>query len=135
MIQTMIELTLPIYYTFEKKTKKDNKILVGMNWYRNAHFRNSNTVKQHYHRIIYKNATGWQRINDKYMVTYMLYPKNSNCDLMNVVSVIDKFLNDALQDCGMVVNDNIKYYKHMITKMVEVDKENPRIEIIIEEIA
>ena len=38
----MIIIELPIYYTFTKKTKKDNKVLVGMNWYRNAHFRNSN---------------------------------------------------------------------------------------------
>ena len=28
----MISLELPIYYTFTKKTKKDNKVLVGMNW-------------------------------------------------------------------------------------------------------
>ena len=69
------------------------------------------------------------------MVSYMLYPSNSSCDLMNVVSVIDKFLNDALQDSGVIVNDNIKFSKHMIAMVKEVDKENTRIEIIIEEIA
>ena len=108
----MIILELPIYYTFTKKTKKDNKVLVGMNWYRNAHFRNSNQVKQHYHSLIYSKVTQSQKLKDKYMVSYMLYPSNSKCDLMNVVSVIDKFLNDALQDCGVVLNDNIKFYKH-----------------------
>ena len=51
---------------------------------------------------------------------------------MNVVSVIDKLLNDALQDSGVVVNDNIKFYKHMIATVKEIDKENPRIEIIVE---
>ena len=56
------------------------------------------------------------------MVSYMLYPSNSNCDLMNVVSVIDKFLNDALQDSGVVINDNIKFYKHMIATVKEIDK-------------
>ena len=129
----MISLELPIYYTFTKKTKKDNKVLVGMNWYRNAHFRNSNQVKQHYHKLIYSKVTQSQKLKDKYMVSYMLYPSNSNCDLMNVVSVIDKFLNDALQDCGVIVNDNIKFYKHMIATVKEVDKLNPRIEIIVEE--
>ena len=68
------------------------------------------------------------------MVSYMLYPSNSSCDLMNVVSVIDKFLNDALQDCGVIVNDNIKFYKHMIATVKEIDKDNPRIEIKITEI-
>ena len=129
----MIKLELPIYHTFQRKTKKDIKILVGMNWYRNAHFRNSNQVKQHYHSLIYSKVTQSQKLKDKYMVSYMLYPSNSNCDLMNVVSVIDKFLNDALQDSGVVVNDNIKFYKHMIATVKEVDKLNPRIEIIIEE--
>ena len=65
---------------------------------------------------------------------YLLYPSNANCDLMNVVSVIDKFLNDALQDCGVVINDNIKFYKHMIATVKEIDKDNPRIEIKITEI-
>ena len=129
----MIILELPIYYTFTKKTKKDNKVLVGMNWYRNAHFRNSNQVKQYYHKLIFSKVTQSQKLKDKYMVSYMLYPSNSNCDLMNVVSVIDKFLNDALQDSGVIVNDNIKFYKHMIATVKEVDKLNPRIEIIIEE--
>ena len=68
------------------------------------------------------------------MVSYTLYPSNSNCDLMNVVSVIDKFLNDALQDCGVVVNDNIKFYKGMTATVKEIDKDNPRIEIKITEI-
>ena len=53
--------------------------------------------------------------------------------LNRLVCVIDKFLNDALQDCGVIVNDNIKFYKHMIATVKEVDKDNPRIEIIVEE--
>ena len=130
----MISLELPIYYTFVKKTKKDNKVLVGMNWYRNAHFRSSNQVKQYYHWLIHSKIKPDQKIKGKYMLTYLLYPSNSSCDLMNVVSVIDKFLNDALQDCEVIVNDNIKFYKHMIATVKEVDKLNPRIEIIIEEV-
>ena len=129
----MISLDLPIYYTFERKTKKDNKILVGMNWYRNAHFRNSNQVKQYYHELIFLKVLKSQRIKGSYQVEYLLYPSNANCDLMNVVSVIDKFLNDALQDCGVVVNDNVKFYKSMTAGVKEIDKINPRIEIIIEE--
>ena len=130
----MIKLELPIYHTFQRKTKKDTKILVGMNWYRNAHFRNSNQVKQYYHKLIHSKVTQSQKLKNKYMVSYMLYPSNSSCDLMNVVSVIDKFLNDALQDCGVVINDNIKFYKSMTAGVKEIDKYNPRIEIKIIEI-
>ena len=130
----MIKLELPIYHTFQRKTKKDTKILVGMNWYRNAHFMNSNQIKKFYHELIFLKVLKSQRIKGSYQVEYLLYPSNANCDLMNVVSVIDKFLNDALQDCGVVVNDNIKFYKHMIATVKEIDKINPRIEIIIEQL-
>ena len=130
----MISLELPIYYTFTKKTKKDTKILVGMNWYRNAHFRNSNQIKKFYHELIFLKVLKSQRIKGSYQVEYLLYPSNANCDLMNVVSVIDKFLNDALQDCGVVVNDNIKFYKSMTAGVKKIDKYNPRIEIKIIEI-
>ena len=130
----MIILELPIYYTFVKKTKKDNKVLVGMNWYRNAHFRNSNQIKKFYHELIFLKVLKSQRIKGSYQVEYLLYPSNANCDLMNVVSVIDKFLNDALQDCGVVINDNIKFYKSMTATVKEIDKDNPRIEIKITEI-
>ena len=130
----MIKLELPIYHTFQRKTKKDTKILVGMNWYRNAHFRNSNQIKKFYHELIFLKVLKSQRIKGSYQVEYLLYPSNANCDLMNVVSVIDKFLNDALQDCGVVVNDNIKFYKSMTAGVKEIDKYNPRIEIKIIEI-
>ena len=130
----MIKLELPIYHTFQRKTKKDTKILVGMNWYRNAHFRNSNQIKKFYHELIFLKVLKSQRIKGSYQVEYLLYPSNANCDLMNVVSVIDKFLNDALQDCGVVVNDNIKFYKSMTAGVKDIDKINPRIEIKITEI-
>ena len=119
----MIKLELPIYYTFQRKTKKDTKILVGMNWYRNAHFRNSNQIKKFYHELIFLKVLKSQRIKGSYQVEYLLYPSNANCDLMNVVSVIDKFLND-----------NIKFYKSMTAGVKEIDKYNPRIEIKIIEI-
>ena len=131
----MIKLELPIYHTFQRKTKKDTKILVGMNWYRNAHFMNSNQIKKFYHELIFLKVLKSQRIKGSYQVEYLLYPSNANCDLMNVVSVIDKFLNDALQDSGVVVNDNIKFYKSMIATVKEIDKENPRIEIIVSSIS
>ena len=130
----MINIELPIYYAFERKTKKDNKILVGMNWYRNTHFRNSNQVKKYYHQLIQSKVKQSQKINGKYMVDYDLYASNSTCDLMNVVSVIDKFLNDALQEFGITTNDNIKFYKHMTATVKDIDKLNPRIEIMIKEI-
>ena len=47
-----MKFNLPIYHTFHSK-KKDKTVLVGMNWYRNAHYFLSNKVKESYENAIY----------------------------------------------------------------------------------
>jgi len=128
----MIKLTLPVYYTQEFKTKKSKTFLVGMNWYRNAFFHAQNTVKQHYHSLI-TNQLPSDKTYSEYQVTYTYYYKSKVSDLMNVVSLQSKFLNDALQSAGIVINDNVQYCKREIAVVGSQDKLNPRTEITIEE--
>lgn len=122
----MIFLSLPIYY------KKD---LVGMNKFRNYHFYKKNEIKKHYHKLIEtalkdKNYIGLEQ----YKVHYKLHYKTASCDAMNIISMIDKFLNDALQEIKLISNDNVGYYKKGSWEVAGVDKLNPRIEIEIEEL-
>lgn len=131
----MYKLELPIYYTKHFKTKKDKTFLVGLNWYRNAHYFIQNEVKKYYHELVSLALRDF--VVDtltSYRVKYRLYYKNPSSDLMNVVSIIDKFLNDAIQDLGLVKNDNVKFYKKCFIEVVKQDKDNPRVEIEIEEI-
>ena len=51
---TEITISVPIYYVQKFKTKKDKTLLVGMNTYRNLHYRLSNTIKQSYKEEIQK---------------------------------------------------------------------------------
>jgi len=131
----MYKISLPIYYTQKFKNKKDKNILVGMNWYRNSNFFINNKVKKHYKDLIEDKLFYFidDQIEGKYKVKYKLYYKNPRSDMMNIVSVIDKFLNDALQDYGLVKEDNVKFYTRCVVEVAEQDKENPRIEIEIEE--
>jgi Holliday junction resolvase RusA-like endonuclease len=39
-----------------------------------------------------------------------------------------------MQVCGVIKNDNQTFVKGIIAKEVQIDKENPRVEIEIEEI-
>ena len=125
----MTKITLPIYY----QQSKLKSFLVGLNWYRNAHYQISNNTKKHYHSLIYDELIDSGIKLDEYEVLYKLYYKNKSCDMMNVVSVIDKFLNDSLQDLGLIKNDNVQYYTRCISEVAEQDRVNPRIEITISE--
>ena len=126
---------LPIYYKIEYKTKKDKTVLVGMNYYRNCHYHLKNKMKSHYSdlvRSLLSDFTG-DRLTS-YRVKYKLFYKTASSDLMNVVSIIDKFVNDAFQEIGLVENDNVKFYKKCFAEVGGQDKDDPRIEIILEEL-
>ena len=53
--------------------------------------------------------------------------------MANIISMIDKFLNDALKENGIIADDNVKIYKRITGEAAGQDKQNPRVEIIIEE--
>lgn len=127
-----LTLTLPIYIRTSKKKKEQ---LVSLNWYRNAHYQTKDKIKKIYHKMIFEQLRGVKYTFDKQIqVKYQLFYKNPNSDLMNVVSVIDKFLLDALQECNVISNDNMKKYVYCEAKVGKKDIENPRLVCVISEI-
>lgn len=128
----MIKLTLPIYYTQEFKTKKPKTFLVGMNWYRNAHYHIQNKVKKDFGEIV-KKGIGDQvfKFADQYQVVYTYHYKSAVSDLANVTGMTSKFVNDTLQELGVVPNDNVKFLVKETHIVGEQDKDNPRVEVEI----
>jgi Holliday junction resolvase RusA-like endonuclease len=129
----MINLTLPVYYEETFKTKPSKTFLLGMNVYRNIHFHLKNKVKVHFERLIVHQLLNLDppKIVGKYQIEYVYYYKSTVSDLMNVVSLISKFTNDALQNYGAVVNDNVQYCIKESATVGGQDKLNPRVEIKI----
>lgn len=125
-----MKLVLPIYYEQKFKTKKNKIFLVGLNWYRNAHYIINNNVKHWYHDEVKK------QINDEkfksIQVHYNVYAKRDNIDGPNIRSIIEKFVLDALVIHKVIPDDKIKYLKRDSSDYF-IDKDNPRIEIIIKE--
>jgi hypothetical protein len=123
-----MKIVLPIYYDFTFRTKKPKRILVGLNWYRNAHHRVSNNVKIHYHKLtaaaVKDNKFG------RIKLVYKVYAGRNGTDGHNIRAVIEKFFMDGLVECGAIVDDDIS---HVIgdTSEYYIDKDNPRIEIEI----
>lgn len=103
----MIKLELPIYASVSKK----KTVLLSMNWFRNAHFQTESKVKKYYHQLVFALLKKGDKLKGKIKVHYKLYYKNSKSDLMNVVSVVDKYLLDALQEAKIIENDNVLTYQ------------------------
>lgn len=131
----MIEfgLTVPVYWTNVKKTKKSTTHLLSMNFYRNAHHSVNHKMKQDIEAIVHKQIPN-VKITGKYRVSYIYHYKNASSDLMNVVALISKFVNDALQQTGVVQDDNVRNLVAEYAVVGEYDKHNPRCEVYIEEI-
>lgn len=126
-----VTITLPIHYTQDFKTKKAKTFLVGLNWYRNAHYRLSNIVKSHYHDLT-KEAIGNNKFN-KVEIEYRVYVARHGTDGPNVRSIIEKFFLDGLVECKALHDDNTDYVV-ADRSYYFIDSENPRIEITILEV-
>ena len=144
-----MKLILPFSVTIPRKTKEAKVWILNLNNYRNTHFHILNQAKVEWGKIVAKAVddiqivSPWmERARDKYGYGYMsppvppykfiytVYPKdNRSFDLSNVLSVVEKFTNDALIDCGVIKNDNCKIIPQVDYRFGGVSKTNPRIEL------
>ena len=65
---------------------------------------------------------------------YIYYPNKRKFDLDNVGSVTAKFFQDALVEFDKLPDDNYDYVKEVMFKFGGIDKDNPRVEVEIEEV-
>jgi Holliday junction resolvase RusA-like endonuclease len=124
----------PLFVTLPRKTVKDKRIALNMNTYRNLHHRISNDAKKAYSEALREQLKDLS-IQTPVEVTYKVYKGSKRrLDKMNVISVVSKFLLDSITDYGCWEDDNDDYVKTEIILPTELDRENPRVEIIIKEI-
>ena len=90
--------------------KKQKRLPININWYRNAHHFTTSLVKRDFYPIgkIAKFHA------DKISVHYILVLNNNrNTDLMNWISVVDKFFMDWLVINNYIPDDNVRIVKHV----------------------
>jgi len=100
------------------------------------HPKAGNNMKQTFMRdlswCIRKDLKRWH--TEKPVIThYIVYEPNKKRDHDNTIAVILKYVHDALQVCGVIDNDgwaNVVNFTHDFY----IDKDNPRVEVYIEEI-
>tara|TARA_R110000850_G_scaffold73016_1_gene160227 strand:+ start:1271 stop:1633 length:363 start_codon:yes stop_codon:yes gene_type:complete len=117
-----------------RKTKESKRVSLNMNTYRNLHHRTSNDAKKAYTRLISEQLINLD-IQTPVEITYKVYKgSNRRLDKMNVISVVSKFLLDAITEYGCWEDDNDIYVKTETILPTELDRVNPRVEVIIKEI-
>ena len=124
----------PLFVTLPRKTVKDKRIALNMNTYRNLHHRISNDAKKAYSEALREQLRNLS-IQTPVEVTYKVFKASKRrLDKMNVISVVSKFLLDSITEYGCWEDDNDHYVKTETILPTELDRENPRVEIIIKEI-
>lgn len=123
-----LTLTNPIY-----KITRNKKTLLGWNQVLMMHRFTKNNLKRWYSDIVISQVSGKkiEEYDGKYGIEVTLFYENARCDNSNVCGVADKFTLDALQECGVLKNDNVTKCVETIYRVGGCDKENPRVEIKI----
>ena len=120
--------TLPIYGVAKKGA-------IAVNWYRNAHYQESNSAKIKFKKMIQEQLDSFDPINGQIKIKYTYYAKaNNNPDLDNFVGTVKKFFQDALVESGLIEDDNVNYIVSNSESYGGIDKLNPRVEAVITQI-
>ncbi len=117
-----ISINLPLSL---RQTKGKVKWLT-LNNYRNWHYQTSNGLKVKFKKEITPLLNF--KIEGQVRIYYCYYaPDKRKRDLMNVISVIDKFFQDAMVERGCIEADDLSIVTEVNSKYMGIDRENPRL--------
>lgn len=113
---------------------KKKKFYLNLNAYRNAHFHTLNKAKIEYKKLVKSQVILLPKM-DKIQLSYWLYPKTKRrTDLANVISIHQKFFEDALTELGIIPDDDYTHIVRSAMAFGKIDRLNPRVKILIEEV-
>lgn len=113
--------------------KKDNKFYVNLNQYRNAHYHTLNSAKIAFKELISDQVKQLPKFNVIKLWYRVFAPSKRLVDTNNICSIADKFFCDALVEAGKLEDDNYNFLIETRFTFGGIDKENPRVEVEIEE--
>lgn len=113
---------------------KTKDFIFNLNVYRNTHYQTLNKVKIEYKQALKQQLDALPNFK-RVIVEYRLFPKSKRrTDIGNVTSIHQKFFEDALVECGKIVDDSYDHVVMSLQSFGKVDKDNPRVEIRIIEV-
>ena len=126
-----ILITAPLYIDVERKTMKPKRYHINMNTYRNLHHSVNGKLKKLYLEAVREQLEGIQIETPCEIVYRVVKPTKRRLDKMNVISVTSKYLLDAITELGCWKDDNDDFVKTETVLPTEYDKNNGRVEILI----
>jgi hypothetical protein len=115
-------------------TKLPKYFALNLNQYRTTHFHVLNKAKVTFKELISDDVAKLPELH-KIRLELTLYPKTKRlCDLDNVLSIVAKFTQDVLVTLGKIPDDDYTYIPEVVFKFGNVDKHDPRVEILIHEL-
>ena len=122
----MFKVTLPIYIWLPRKTKKDKKIAINLNTYRNLHFIVENQSKRLFKELIHSDLIG-VKFTKPITIHYEIFVASARLsDIDNVGSIVSKYFQDAIVECGLIEDDNYLWIKKIEFEFGGIDRDNPR---------
>lgn len=127
------EFSVPI--KLEVGVNKKKTYYLNLNGYRNWQFQLSNQLKKLFKITVAEDIRKLNPVEGVCKVTYTIYyPTKRAFDVDNIGSVITKFTHDALVEFEILEDDNYHFVQEIVFKFGGVDKENPRCDVVIEEL-
>lgn len=106
---------------------KNKKVALNLNTYRNLHYQLNNKAK----KMLLESLKRDQLIEGllpapPFEFIYKIYRRDKRrSDLMNIGSIVDKFVSDALVTLGYLTDDNTDIIKKVTVIDGGIDKLNP----------
>lgn len=126
------KLSMPLYVKIGGRSSK--KYHINMNQFMGWHFNTKNSVKVTYMDIACKLLKGIKMTTPIKLTFVMFTPDLRRRDRANICSMHEKFFCDALQLAACIPDDNDKYILETRYITGGLDRSNPRMEIIVEEV-
>jgi hypothetical protein len=123
-------ITCPVYGVLPKKPTH----LLSLNWFRRAHYHNQNKLNNLYQELLTTQVKFLEPINSPVMLHYTYYAKRKGSDVGNVVTLVQKFLEDTLTS-HVLKEDNTEHIIGSTQRFGGYDKVNPRVEVHIEPVS
>ena len=126
MKNEIIKLSLPLFITNRSNKRK----WLTLNNYRNWHYQVSNDIKRRFKSEVFDKLDF--NIKGKIKIEYFYFaPDKRTRDLMNVISVIDKFFQDAMVDRGCIESDDLSTVVEVNSCYMGIDKLDQRLDVMI----
>ena len=129
-----MKIISPLYIDLPRVRTKPKRVYLNMNAYGNTNTFTNNEVKKAYLEMIREQVEGKVIVTPVEITYRVLKGSKRRLDKMNVISVVSKYLMDALVTCCCFPDDNDDYIKTETILPTKYDKNNGRVEINIKTI-